>query len=470
MDLTAMIEAATYEFKQKLHTVCNGEDLAELTPQVAEQVTQGLQEALAAAGVAALRTFLQACETTRPTVTVDHTLYRWKQVSEKTFLTPFGPMRLARNLYQADRGGPAYVPLDVHWGMVGEFATIEVREAVLFACAHVTPEETAQLLHKSAWFHPSPTAIKHMVEETGAWIEQQGDALHEQVRQGETIPEETQVVVASLDGVHVRLRQEGSKRGRPVERTGKPSNDITPTSAKQAMVGTLSCYGAVPQGEESPPRLNSRYVTHMPESCAPTFKRRFEEEVTHVDQQVDAAVQKVVLMDGARSLWHYVEQISLFDDYVPLVDFYHTTEHLAKAADALFGVGSLTGRHWYTEQYDRLLHQDEAPQHLLGSMEEHAQQRNLSWRKRQALETEQTFFRRNQHRMTYAAFRREGLPIGSGPVEAACKTLVKTRLGRSGMHWSWPGGQHILQLRTLVKSDRWEPFWNQYKLRYPQAA
>ena len=79
-----------------------------------------------------------------------------------------------------------------------------------------------------------------------------------------------------------------------------------------------------------------------------------------------------------------------------------------------------------------------------------------------SLEKEQTFFRRNQHRMTYADFIRRGLPIGSGPVEAACKSVVKTRMCRSGMRWSRPGGQKILNLRTYAKSERWESFWKHY--------
>lgn len=64
--------------------------------------------------------------------------------------------------------------------------------------------------------------------------------------------------------------------------------------------------------------------------------------------------------------------------------------------------------------------------------------------------------------MTYADFRRRGLPIGSGPVEAACKSVVKTRMCRSGMRWSREGGQKILNLRVVVKSDRWDGFWKNY--------
>ncbi|MBN2211618.1 MAG: hypothetical protein JW709_09510 [Sedimentisphaerales bacterium] len=61
------------------------------------------------------------------------------------------------------------------------------------------------------------------------------------------------------------------------------------------------------------------------------------------------------------------------------------------------------------------------------------------------------------------------MPIGNGPVEAACKTIVKTRLCRSGMRWSRVGGQRILSLRTYVKSRRWDSFWRHY-LNLRQSA
>jgi len=66
-------------------------------------------------------------------------------------------------------------------------------------------------------------------------------------------------------------------------------------------------------------------------------------------------------------------------------------------------------------------------------------------------------------KMEYKRFRDNGWPIGSGPVEGACKNIVKQRLCRSGMRWSIPGGQAILTLRTIVKSNRWKEFWNACK-------
>ena len=95
------------------------------------------------------------------------------------------------------------------------------------------------------------------------------------------------------------------------------------------------------------------------------------------------------------------------------------------------------------------------------------------------------YLRRNRHRMRYAELRAQYLPIGSGVVEAACKTLATQRLKRSGMRWRNDGGQAVLTLRALVQSDRFNNAWtllsetyrkdveppdNVVELRQPRAA
>jgi hypothetical protein len=455
------------EFKQKLRQQCQDLDLERLTPALAEQLSRGLKQALSAAGVAGFRTFLQGYEDQAATLAVGGSLYRWKKASAKRFLTPFGPMVLERNLYQGDYGGATFVPLDRKWGMEGEFATVEVRESVLFSCALVTPEETAQLLAKSALFHPSATAIQHLLAETGVWLECEGEELHAAIRRDDPLPEEAQTLVASLDGVHVRLDEEGVKQGRPVERPGQPTGPETPTCFKRAMVGSLSWYGAPREEQTTPERLAVRYVAEMPEEKALTLKARLEAEIRHLEASLPPTVNKVLLCDGECSLWSYADETPLFADYLMLVDFYHRCEHLADAAEALWGAGAPQAKRWYEDYRHRLLHEEQGAHAVLRSIDYYRRTRRLSPTRRAAIDTQRTFFQRNQERMNYAAFRRQGLPIGSGPVEAACKTLVKTRLCRSGMRWSWPGGQRILQLRTCLKSDRWDAFWKQYKLRWP---
>ena len=87
-------------------------------------------------------------------------------------------------------------------------------------------------------------------------------------------------------------------------------------------------------------------------------------------------------------------------------------------------------------------------------------------RRCKALKQELAYFRRNRARMDYARLRAENLPIGSGVVEAACKTLVTQRMKRSGQRWSIDGGQAILTFRALAQSERFDAAWQLVSAQY----
>ena len=301
-----IIEVVIERVKTELHksrSVLEGA----LTPEQAERVGVVLTQATTAAWVAGYKTYLEAHDIQEPTIHVGGEVYRWKMISPKEFLTPGGPMVLGRNLYQTDSGGTCCVPLDTAWGMVGQFATVEVREAVLFATAQLTPREVEALLEKCAPFHPSAAAIQAMVQEMGQWLEGQPQ-LPAEIRAAEDVAEGTRVLVASLDGVNVLLAEAGAKRGRPAERPQQEEEpEESPTCYKNAMVGSVSWYGEVPEGEVGPERLTSRYVARMPEAGAKTFKAQFEEELADAEAHLDQRTKKVLLCDGARRLWNYAE-------------------------------------------------------------------------------------------------------------------------------------------------------------------
>jgi hypothetical protein len=67
--------------------------------------------------------------------------------------------------------------------------------------------------------------------------------------------------------------------------------------------------------------------------------------------------------------------------------------------------------------------------------------------------------------MRYADFRRQGLFVGSGVIEAGCKTIIGQRLKRSGMHWTVRGANAIIALRCCQMSGRWEEFWENRSAR-----
>ncbi|MFB3107117.1 MAG: hypothetical protein ACE1ZA_19645, partial [Pseudomonadales bacterium] len=364
-----------------------------------------------------------------------------------------------------DAGGKCHIPLDAAWGMEDQFATVEVRDAALYAVALGTPQEAKALLAKCSLFQPSATAIKRMAIQMGQWLEEHEDEVLTEIRAEEPLPEETCVLCASLDGVNVLLSEPGKKKGRPNERPHEDGSreTLSPTSYKNAMVGSLSFYGEVPEGKVTPERLASRYAARMPEDRAPTLKAKFEQELQETEYRLSDDVVRIALCDGARGLWTYIDDKPMYDDYEKLVDYHHTTEHLSKAAAAIFGKGSPNAQNWYNKYCAKLKGEEGGAKRVLRSLDYHERTIRLSRSRREALDTERTFFTRNESRMDYARFREHGWPIGSGPVEAACKSVVKTRLCRSGMRWSRNGGQHILSLRTYVKSDRWNAMWKQYK-------
>lgn len=463
MFVQEMIDAAASQFKQNFMLFCENENMDHLTPALAERFSSGLKTALAMAGSAAYQVFLQGYECTQDVVVVQGETFRFKAMREKSFLTPFGEMTLPRRCFQNKADDKSHVPLDVAWGMQGQYMACEVREAVLFSAALITPEETATLLRKCSLFQPHPTAIKHVVEKTGAAIEAQREGLEQAIRAQDTFPEATQAVAISIDGATLMLKEKGTALGRPAERPTKDDGKAPATAYRTAMVGSISYYGAPAQEGKTPERIASRYVAQMPEENWPTLKARLEAELAHMERQCPNQVPRLLLLDGARSLWNYVESEPAYAHYHKLIDFWHTTEHLSLAAEALFGKGSAQAQQWYEKYRAQLKESDYAGYKVQRSMDYYEKKNRLSQTSRGALQIQRTFFHRNAHRMEYKTFRQRGWPIGSGPVEAACKTLIKTRLCRSGMRWSRKGGQNILTLRTYIKSNRWDAAWEKIK-------
>jgi hypothetical protein len=463
VDTAAMLTAATRILKQNLEEFAKRHDSEDLTPELAEEMMSRLRKCMPLAATAIYKVFLESLEDKRDIIEVNGDTYRFKCNVPKEYETFFGKMSVVRRLYQDKSDGPAYFPLDEAWGMRGQYATEEVREAFCFSCAHVTPEETAAMLRKTSMFHPHATAIKHVIERAGDTVAAHRDGIDMRIRAKETLPGTCAVLVASLDGATVLLNEKGTKLGRPGERPGVAPCGETPTSYKVAMVGSVSFYGAAHEEGKTPPRLASHYTAHMPQEHAETFKARFEQEVHAAQALCGPGVEKMVLLDGARSLWKYVDNHPLFEEYIKVIDFFHATEHLSKIAELLFGKGTDMATYWY-EKYRCCMRDDVGGvECMLRSVDYYLKKTTLSKPARTELAREWGYFLRNKARMNYGELRARGLPIGSGPVEAACKTLVKTRLCRSGMRWSRKGGQRILDFRTYVKSNRWDEAWQEIK-------
>jgi hypothetical protein len=428
----------------------------DLTPASSGRVLEQLLATLHQVARAGFEAWLLRNDHPGDTLVRDSRTLRFKCVQEKEFLTPLGPVKVARRLFQADRGGPCFAPIDAAWGMVGQSATPEIREAAAYLLGLMPAEEAERTLTKISRFRLGETSLKKLAGEFGEWIETHPEAVAE-VRAAETIPEGTRVVCVSLDGTNVRLNEPGPKPGRP------PSGDLRdlePTCFKNAMVGTVSCYGETDAA--MPERLQTKSVARMPEDSSPTFRKDLEAEVASTLARCEPGVTRVLVIDAAHFLWKYVESQPLFAGFEKIVDYYHAAEHLGTAAEALFGKGTPEAKVWAAKHRRTLLESDDGAARVVRAINAATRVRRLPAWARKVVATQRKFFTNHGRRMTYASFRARGLPIGSGPVEAAGKVLVKQRMVRSGMRWSRRGGQHILNIRTLIKSKRWDAVWVRY--------
>ena len=190
-----------------------------------------------------------------------------------------------------------------------------------------------------------------VLQETGSVVEENLETIQNTVIEESSPPEKTETLVASMDGVNVLLREPGVKKGRPRQRPGEPYKEPV-SSYKNAMVGSFSFFNSQLDEKKrlQPNRLNSQYIARMPEDSFPTFKAMFQRELDSIESQLPEGVTKILLNDGHLAIWGFLED-ERYDDYEKLIDFYHASEHLSLAAEAIFGKSSPKAQKWYDKIY-----------------------------------------------------------------------------------------------------------------------
>ena len=472
MSASKILRAAVDAFEQKFTSMCQISDMTldKADDALFSQLTATLMEASQAAGTAGLTEYLQHNDTIRPTITHNGNRYRYKGTCPNEILTLFGTITIQRAMYYDEKnGGDYFFPLDNVLGLEkDDFATIDTREMILFASASCVPRELAELLKKCSLCRPSRTAIQNIINRDGLTMESISEPLAQNVYDNLSAPKETKALVASLDGVNVLLREEGKKKGRKNQRPTDNPEQVKTTSYHNAMVGAVSFYGI--DNENKSQRIRSIYTARMPEERATEFKHDFERmlkaaESKLVDIEITAKpIPRILLTDGHLMIKGFAKDSQVLRPYEKLLDFFHATEHLSKAADAIYGEKSDLSRAFYNKWRGKLKTDPDAPASILRSIKGFRKRGSLTKSRKKELETEITFFRKNRKLMKYSDFLQRGLPIGCGPIEAAAKTIVRQRMCRSGMSWSRDKGQYILTIRAFVQSGLWKDAWEQFKM------
>jgi len=162
----------------------------------------------------------------------------------------------------------------------------------------------------------------------------------------------------------------------------------------------------------------------------------------------------VCVMDGERALWKKLT--ALIVGVVCILDIFHVLERLWQAAHCFHPEGSEEAEAFVTDRFLRLLRGEVG--YVIGGLKQMATKQKLKGSKAKQLRAAIGYLERNRRFMKYDEYLVAGYPIGSGVAEGACRHLVKDRMELTGMRWSIPGAQAMLDLRAVYLNDDWEAF------------
>ena len=392
---------------------------------------QQVQHVVTAVGQELTRQLLESKVTSEPTLC--HTGQVWYRKADSVghYLTPYGPLALTRPTYQTSAGGETFCPLEADCQLVFGTATPLLAEIISFKLSALSAREVAQDLAKTHGLALSASFLQQTAQRVGQVAVEKATRW----QLNGTAPA-VAIIATGLDGTTLPLVGE---------------------DYKEAMCGTIALYDT--EGE----RLATEYFGTLPEAGKATFSQLFTTRVRAVLARYPQALH-VVLADGASWNWQLLE--GQYPAAVGILDFYHAAQHLATAADLLFGPAPCPHKAAWYERWRTALRDDQGG--VAGVIRTLIYYRNrgaLSAAAARALDTELNYFRCHADKMHYADYRAAGLPIGSGVTEAGCKELIKARFCRSGMRWKRETAAPILHLRAIRLSNQWECFWKKV-LRY----
>jgi hypothetical protein len=388
----------------------------------------------------------------------------------KELLTLLGKVTFQRAYYQCQVEGEdqqnscthGAAPADAIWGVHERRTTPGVQTTVSYLAARLTLQESAEVFTRLLPLEMSARQVLSLMQPVGEALreaeEEQVQHLWQQAQQ-KTANEEAsepsviQRLYIELDGIMARLRR-GSV---PLEETEqKRPGDVY----REVKVGAVFEATRGPERSGLAPGVfvdEPEQKHYLARRCkAEDFGKRLY--ALAAEYGLRQAKQVVVLGDGATWIWNLAAEH--FPGAVQIVDLWHAREHVWKVAHAAFGTGSPQGAAW-AEHACTLLVQ--------GNIEELVTEIVVlppvppePGASRSVAEIERDYFIANAARMRYPAFRAQGMHVGSGIAEAACKTVVSTRAKRSGMRWTPEGLDAVLALRTAVLNGIYDDFWEEH--------
>jgi len=253
------------------------------------------------------------------------------------------------------------------------------------------------------------------------------------------------IFCVSTDGTGAPMRRK-ELRGRKGKRGGR-------ARTREVKVGTVFTHRK-PEKPDQRPQRDYGSTTYIADIIrAKEFGTLLRAEALRRGM----AKAKTVVFVGDGAAWVWTLARINFPKAVFILDYYHACEHLTLLANALYGEGSALAKKSH-RRWRKALLKDKIAQ-VLAQAKQDLPTRGQT---RQVAKKQIGYFERNRARMLYQTFRQAGYFIGSGVVEAGCKSVVGQRLKQSGMLWSRKGARHLLTVRCALLSGWFDDFWKHH--------
>jgi hypothetical protein len=371
---------------------------------------------------------------------------QYRERRSKPVLTVVGQVEVSRPYYLCPHCHTGQFPADVELDIENTEFSPGVRRMQAVVGQEAPFDHGRQQMKLLADLEVTTKAVERTAEAIGAEIAAAEQAEIRRAMQldlplvvGEPVP----ILYVQMDGTGVPVVKKETV-GRPGKKEGQPAHT---REAKLGCVFTQTTFD-----KEGYPIRDADSTTYTGAiETAEEFGKRLYVEAWK--RGWSRAEKKVVMGDGAEWIWNLADQH--FPGAVQIVDLYHARQHLWELARRLHPYDEGNQKAWLKVHQKRLLDKGKIEKLVLSLRSTESANPEVI----DKLRTEADYFERNAERMRYPQFRRQHLFIGSGVIEAGCKTVIGSRLKRSGMFWTVRGANAIVALRCCHLNGRFEDYW-----------
>lgn len=394
-------------------------------------------------------------------------LRRLEAMHERRYVSVFGELMIPRYVYGTrETQKHEVIPTDAILGLPeGDFSHL-LQEWDQAFCVQNSYAESRRTVERVLGIGQSVRSLEQMNVSMAQGVET--------FRSSQSKPpakEEGSILVLTADGKGVPMRRESQQDPPPVR--GRRKKGEKANKKRMACVGavyTIDPFVRTPE-DVADEVLRDARKPDRPKPCHKQLRAELTremdgEEVNGKDRIFSWFTEQVKIrnprsrkpvvcvMDGERALWKKLTALLL--GVVCILDIFHVLERLWQAAHCFHPEGSEAARTFVTKRLLRLLRGEAG--YVIGGLKQMATKQKLKGSKAKQLRAAIGYLERNRRYMKYDEYLAAGYPIGSGVAEGACRHLVKDRMELTGMRWSIPGAQAMLDLRAVYLNGEWEDF------------